>query len=339
MIKKSIMLFLLVLCFISWSIAENEVPVLYNARLIKAAPLKEKPDKTLENLTILSEKEKIEILELYPDWVLIRTSKDQTGYIQRRYIDFNRVEPADPAITPKYPAILSEYISWVSQETALRTEANSDSDAIITLSPGVRLAIIGIENGWAKLIYHRQYAFVDTRHLSELLPLEPTAQNADSNAPIAAYTSFYRLSTDENNLNRILNISVANERMRPFIISPGETFDFNRDAGPYNKRAGYFPAFILVDGGSTLGYGGGTCQVSSTLYNALLQLPGLSVEHRRPHGPGGASYLPLHADAAVGNPVINLIFRNLYSFPVRIDGTAQDGALTIVIWPAENSMQ
>ena len=339
--KKLILLLLLFISFVSGSFAsesidEKEHTVLYNARLIKAAPLKEQPDKTLENLSILSEKEKIEILELYPDWLLIRTSKGQIGYMQRRYIDFNRVEPADPAITPEYPAILSEYISWVDQETALRTAPDSDSDAIITLSPGVRLAIIGLENGWAKLIYHRQYAFVDSRHLSELLPLEQSALNADGHAPIAAYTSFYRLSTDENNLNRIFNISVANEKMRPFVINPGETFDFNRDAGPYNKRAGYLPAFILVDGGSTLGYGGGTCQVSSTLYNSLLQLPGLSVEQRRPHGPGGAKYLPLHADAAVGNPVINLIFRNLYPFPVRIDGTAQDGALTIVIWPVED---
>ncbi|NLC32688.1 MAG: SH3 domain-containing protein, partial [Clostridiales bacterium] len=190
--KKFIFLLLIIFSFSLSVLAENQPDVLYKARLIKAAPLKEKPDKMIENLAMLSEKEKVEILELYPDWLLIRTSKDQTGYIQRRYIDFNRVEPADPAKTPQYPAILSEYISWVNQTTSLRAQPDAASEAIITLSPGVRLAIIGIENGWAKLIYHRQYAFVDSRHLSELMPLEPTAQTADSNAPIAAYTSFYR---------------------------------------------------------------------------------------------------------------------------------------------------
>lgn len=332
--KKLIVLFFVTLCFISITKATAEPTSLYNARLIKAAPLKARPDKTLENKAVLSEKEKIEILALYPDWLFIRTENGNSGYIQRRYLDFNRVEPVNPAVTPKYPAILSEYISWVEKTTALREAPDLTSKAIINLSTGARLAIIGIEDGWAKLIYHRQYAYIDSRDLSELLPLDHMANSADGSAPIAAYTSFYRLSTDENNLNRMENISVANDRMRPLIIAPGEIFDFNRDAGPYNKRSGYLPAITLVDGGTALGYGGGTCQVSSTLYNSLLQLPGISVERRRPHGPGGASYLPLHADAAVGNPVINLIFRNLYSFPIRIDGSAQDGALTILIWPA-----
>ena len=333
--KKFILVFFLIFGFSSNSLAAQEPAVLYHARLIKAAPLKEQPDKTLKHLTIISEKDKIDILELYPDWLLIRSSKGEIGYIQRRYIDFNRVEPADPATIPQYPAITSEYVSQVEKTTAVRKAPDTSADAIITLNPGAKLAIIGIENGWAKVIYHRQYAYVDTRHLNELLPVSPSAQSANGTSPIAAYTSFYRLSTDENNLNRIFNISVANEKMQPIVIQPGETFDFNRDVGPYNKRSGYLPAITLVDGGTALGYGGGTCQVSSTLYNTLLQLPGLSVEQRRPHGPGGASYLPLHADAAVGNPVINLIFRNLYPYPVRIDATAQDGALTILIWPAQ----
>ncbi|HPA61547.1 MAG TPA: VanW family protein, partial [Clostridia bacterium] len=57
--------------------------------------------------------------------------------------------------------------------------------------------------------------------------------------------------------------------------------------------------------------------------------------HRRPHGPSAASYLPHGADAAVGNKTQNFIIRNRYSFPIRIDGTAQDGALTIAVYRAD----
>ena len=312
--------------------AENS-QALYTARLEKAAPLKITPEKESKHIAILPQKSTVEILDLGPDWLLIRSDKGE-GYIQRRYIDFERVEPVDPAATPPYPAILSEYIAWVADKTEVREAPDANAKSFVTLNPGARLAFIGVEDGWAKLIYWRHYAYVDTRDLSELMPLASSARDADGSAPIAAYTSFYNLATNEDNLNRMVNISVANDRMRQYIIRPGEIFDFNRDAGPYNKRSGYLPAPTLVDGGTSLGYGGGTCQVSSTLYNTLMQLPGLSVEKRRPHGPGGARYLPLHADAAVGNPNLNLIFRNLYPFPVRIDGSSQDGALTILIWPA-----
>jgi len=65
------------------------------------------------------------------------------------------------------------------------------------------------------------------------------------------------------------------------------------------------------------------------------QLPGLRVDWRRPHGAGGATYLPIHCDAAVGNPELNLIFTNRYDFPIRIVGTSNDdGALLMRIYRA-----
>ena len=80
------------------------------------------------------------------------------------------------------------------------------------------------------------------------------------------------------------------------------------------------------------GYGGGTCQVSSTLYNTVLQLPEIGIIHRRAHGPSGAPYLPHGADAAVGTETQNFIIQNRFPYPIRIDGTVQDGALTIAMY-------
>lgn len=334
--KKILVYFLTALMLTVPNVQADSSKALYTARIQKEAYLRSKPDKSLQYFAVLPVKSAVEILELGPDWVLIRSEKGE-GYIQRRYIDFNKVEPIDPSATPPYPAVLSEYIAWVDRTTEVREAPDNTAKSLVTLDPGARLALIGVEDGWAKVIYWRQYAYIDTRDISELQPLAKNILIADGSAPIAAYTSFYNIATNEVNLNRMTNISVANDRMRQYIIRPGETFDFNRDAGPYNKRSGYLPAPTLVDGGTALGYGGGTCQVSSTLYNTLMQLPGLNIEKRRPHGPGGARYLPLHADAAVGNSNLNLIFRNFYPFPVRIDGSAQDGALTIVIWPVQDN--
>ena len=95
----------------------------------------------------------------------------------------------------------------------------------------------------------------------------------------------------------------------------------------------YKQAPVLINGVAKPGYGGGTCQVSSTLYNALLQLPGIEILQRRPHGPGGAKYLPHGVDAAVGNENLNLRFRNDYDFPIRVEGhSSGDGALLMVIY-------
>jgi len=117
------------------------------------------------------------------------------------------------------------------------------------------------------------------------------------------------------------------------VLQPGQEFNANKVMGPYNPRKGYLKAGVLTEGTTTLGYGGGTCQVSSTLYNVLIQLPKIQIKWRRPHGGNGASYLPIHCDAAVGNDALNLIFVNGYDFPIRILGTSNDdGALMMRIY-------
>ncbi len=331
--KKLLILLLVALTMLTpGALAENGTAI-YVARLEKDAPLKTAPSRTADHSVILPAKSSVDILELGPEWVLVRSAKGATGYIRRYHIDFNKVQAVNPATTPPYPAVISQYLVWVARQTEIREAPDVSANSLITMNPGARLAVLDVEDGWAKVIFKRQYGYLDTRDLSEMQPVAGNTENPDGLSPIAAYTSFYNLATNEENLNRIENIAVANNRMRMYTIRPGDSFDFNRDAGPYSRRSGYLPAPALVDGGVTLSYGGGTCQVSSTLYNTLMQLPGISILKRRPHGPGGAKYLPLHADAAVGNVNLNLIFRNFYPFSVRIDGSSQDGALTIVIWP------
>ncbi|MHC1785687.1 MAG: VanW family protein [Christensenellales bacterium] len=330
--RALLLVMLLMALGISPAPAQESLPALYSARLNKQVDVLSLPEG--EKIGSIPQSIPIEILRVAPDWLLVRGNL-VTGYIQRKYVDDTRVKPIDPARTPQYPAIVALYLGWTGQETPVRAAPGSQAEQLILLQPGARLAFTGLADGWAQLIFHRQYGYVDTRQLSELLPIPQDALTAEAQAPIAAFTSFYNISQDEVNRSRMVNIRVGCERFQPLLIAPEGRFDFNAQIGPYRKSSGYEPAFVLIDGQSVLGYGGGTCQVSSTLYNALLQLPGLQITARRPHGPGGAKYLPLHADAAVGNSALNLAFLNHYDFPVRIDGTAQDGALTIAIYRAD----
>ena len=89
----------------------------------------------------------------------------------------------------------------------------------------------------------------------------------------------------------------------------------------------------LVDGVTKMGYGGGSCQISSTLYNTVLQLPGITIVERHPHGASGAAYLPHGVDASSGD--LNFKMRNSYSFPIRIEASCHDLCLFMAIYRAD----
>ena len=287
----------------------------------------------VNQIGVIPENVRVVVHALNPSFALVTYEADhKTGYVKR--VCLENPKTIDPTTTPPYGVDFNHYLVSIAAQDAPVWSAPGGGEALITLHEGARVSLIGFEEGYGKVIYHRQYGYIDSRLLSSVTPVYEIAESAGTDAPIASYTSFYKITTDESNLNRINNIQVACGKMNVFPIYAGTELNFNRDMGPYSARNGYLPAGVLAEGGLNLGYGGGTCQVSSTLYNVVLQLPGLTVLQRRAHGDNGASYLPIGVDAAVGNNTLNFRFRNDYPFPIRIDASAQDGALTIAIYKA-----
>ena len=270
-----------------------------------------------------------DVLYVGSNWAIVRRDGD-IGYIKRQRI--YDVTPVDPVNTPPYGVQKSIYIATAADVCEVRKSMSDDDESWVVLNPGTMLSIWQIRDGWAIVPYWRTYGYINLNDLTDLIPVSPTDDPLRDDSPIAAYTSYYTMVQTDINKGRIINISVACNRLTR-VMQPGEELNFNQDVGPYKKSLGYQPAYVLVDGKSVPGYGGGTCQVSSTLYNALLQLPGIEILQRRPHGPGGAKYLPHGVDAAVGNTNLNLRFRNNYDFPIRVEGhTSDDGALLMVVY-------
>ena len=219
------------------------------------------------------------------------------------------------------------------------TGDGDDGNNWVILKPGTELSIWKFYKGWAMVNYMREYGYIDPNELTDLIPVSPTDEELYPDSPIAAYTSYYKMTQTDTNKSRIHNIKTGCKYITG-VLQPGERFNANQTMGPYRPSKGYEPAPVLTKGTSKLGYGGGTCQVSSTLYNVLIQLPGIEINHRRPHGGNGASYLPIFCDAAVGNPELNLIFTNRYDFPIRIVGTSNDdGALLMRIYRYHGEQQ
>ena len=131
---------------------------------------------------------------------------------------------------------------------------------------------------------------------------------------------------------RIHNIELAASRISGRLIPPGETFSFNNALGDVSASTGFQPAYVIKDGRTVLGDGGGVCQVSTTLFRAALN-SGLPIEERHAHsyrvsyyeqdsGPG--------IDATVFAPSVDLKFKNDTSSHILIQAETDTVNKTLV---------
>jgi hypothetical protein len=297
-----------------------------------AASIRVAQDETSETLGIVGKGKTVTIYKVYPAFVLVEY-EGVVGFVKRTCIDENCVA-IDPETTPPYGVMMMKYVANTTAVAAVHTDPDNSSEIFpIEVGKGSKIAIIDFVQGFAKVLYWRSYGYIDATLLADLVVVSPTDEPMSEDTPIAAFSSFFKYNNGvELNDGRVKNIVRSCELMTR-VLQPGEQLDFNAQIGPYKKSNGYFPAPVLIDGGSQPGYGGGTCQSSSTLYNTVRQLPGITIVYRRPHGPGCARYLPMHQDAAVGNDNLNFIFRNDYGFPIRILAESTgEGVITIQIF-------
>ncbi|MFI5240977.1 MAG: VanW family protein [Microgenomates group bacterium] len=111
---------------------------------------------------------------------------------------------------------------------------------------------------------------------------------------------------------RVHNVSLATSRINGTLVKPGETFSFNQALGDVSKFTGYQTAYVIENGKTVLGDGGGVCQVSTTLFRAILNA-GLPVDERRAHAYRVGYYeqgSPPGIDATVYSPTTDFKFTN-----------------------------
>ena len=309
--------------------AEKKGSVLYNGIITRRYPnsytnvYDAMDSETGKVIRTMNAGNKIQILDVYPGWVAIKTGNG-VGYVMRHRIDVT--ENPDRGRTPDYPIVFMPYYAVIDRDVEVKADKTADSATLSLLTAGARVAIEGFEDGWAVVIHKRVYGYINTNDLTEILPVASDVETADAETPISVFNSFYN-----DNPDRIVNLGVCCKFIS-HVIQPGETMNFNNEVSPFNAANGYRLAPVLKDGETKMGYGGGSCQVSSTLWDTLMQLPGITVLRRNPHGDNAASYLPHGMDAASGTDTQNFIFRNDYDFPLRIDASTHDLALFVAIY-------
>ncbi len=299
------------------------------------ATIRADQDQDSKALGSVGKGKQITVYRVFPAYVLAEYN-GISGFILRTCVDEN-MTAIDPDNTPPYGVTLNRYVATTTADAKVYVDPDTSSESFkIVVGAGNKVAILGFNGSFAKVLYWRSYGYIDVTLLKDLVPVSPTEVPMSDETPLAAFSSFFVYDNGvELNDGRVKNIVRSCESMTR-IMQPGESLDFNNQVGPYSKSNGYFPAPVLVNGTAKPGYGGGTCQSSSTLYNTVRQLPGITIVYRRPHGPACARYLPMHQDAAVGNQSLNFIFRNDYTFPIRILAeTTGEGILTIQVFRAD----
>lgn len=128
---------------------------------------------------------------------------------------------------------------------------------------------------------------------------------------------------------RMTNITLAAEACDGVILMPGEVFSYNATLGERTAERGYQEATVYVNTSSTKGIGGGICQVSSTLFAAVLYAD-LEIVERTNHSLT-VGYLPLGMDAAVSWGTLDFRFRNNTAYPIRLSVTYEKGNIDVEI--------
>lgn len=112
--------------------------------------------------------------------------------------------------------------------------------------------------------------------------------------------------------DRIYNLSLSSQKLHGVLVPSGETFSMYKAVGDVESYTGYREAYIIIDGQTKVGVGGGVCQVSTTLFRAILNA-GLPIEERHPHAYRVGYYEqdnPAGIDASVYFPTSDFKFKN-----------------------------
>lgn len=184
-----------------------------------------------------------------------------------------------------------------------------------------------------QLLYDRIIAALDGGEKDATVTVDPiitdpnvtTVQMMDRFTLISAYTT-----KTTNDANRNTNIRLACEAINGTALLPGETFSFNEATGQRTTAKGYKSAGAIAAGQSIEEVGGGICQVSSTIFNAVARA-NLQITSRSPHA-WPSTYVNIGEDATVNWPNLDFKFTNNTNSPIFLIAYYKDRQMSAEIW-------
>lgn len=217
-------------------------------------------------------------------------------------------------------------VEMAMQEWRLPKEPEIDKKTgrIIPEEPGVMVDVLTTVNNVMHAQAHQTISL--TRNT---IPSRYRSKDFENLRSIGSYyTNIY------GSQQRSTNIILAAEAVNNTVIWPDEVFSFNETVGPRTPERGYEPAPVILMGANNYDYGGGVCQVSSTVYNAALAAK-LQIVERHPHSKP-VHYVPIGRDATVAYGGFDLRIRNQTDSPIIIKSQVSQGRVWVSILGEES---
>lgn len=219
-------------------------------------------------------------------------------------------------------------------------DVTEEATIVGNFTQGEVVEILGTtKNGWNLIDYNGEYCYISPEIVTEITEeeykiysLEPERVDISSNyhlTLIGSYLTNYAPVTT----NRGNNVEKASTEISGMIILPNGTFNWCRDMGPCGKEEGYKEANEYQNGQLVLGYGGGICQISSTLCAAFSTAWEGKFEFLERHNHyKPQKYIPIELDATVSYPNTNLIIQNQNNYKIMIKSYYSDGEVTVELY-------
>lgn len=262
--------------------------------------------------------------------------KGRTGDEKQRIQEIKELENKDVFYTVDgsyNEEILNEVIEKAAEEfnTAVKNADLTGYDEAAgeflysDSSDGLELDRDDLKSQIQQAIAAKQYAAKLTAKMNVIEPELDRAVVKEKVQLIGRFTT-----TTTNNSDRNENIRLASGKINNLVIKPGEEFSMNDVTGPRSEADGYKPAGAIVNGKLVEEFGGGVCQVSTTLYNALIE-SGLETTERFSHSLE-PSYVTPGEDAMVSYPGADLKFKNNSKSSVVILFSFESNQLTASLY-------
>ncbi len=204
------------------------------------------------------------------------------------------------------------------KELNIRKKPDDSSTLLATVTDGEIFYVFEQSGKWFRVEYQGISGYAFWKYISFIE--EDISENSDllGNSIIQ-----YKSST-----NRDTNIAIACATINGIMLKPNEEFRWSKIVGKTTKKKGYLEAPVIINKKSATGLGGGVCQVSTALYNALLDTTIIPTELHK-HSIGSA-YAKKDATVAYGHK--DFAFKNTYDFPIRIEASSYYSVVFVSIY-------
>lgn len=266
----------------------------------------------------------VEKISQQGSWVKIKLD----GIIRYCHVDYLTTNPNSTNVSSNKVNSYKEETYYVNTSSLnVRYSPNTGSKVYKKLAKGdaVKVVVENRNDGWKKININGKAYYVSGSYLTKnkVSSLTSSSSNTTTNNNVSKTYSYVGVTPTKFSASAsVKNMKIAFNKMNGTVVKPGQTFSYLSAIGPVTKANGYVESGTIVNGKPSTGVGGGICQGSTTLFNALIETGIKPVERRNHSLP--SKYVSKGLDAMVAGS-LDFKFKNTTPYPITIYSTVEGG--------------